>query len=181
MRARTPGSQLRRAGTASRAALDAAAAQFAATVALLTVPVLLLAGLLSSVGSTAADVAPMIAGAVALPLSLLAHELAHAAVAAALLDIEGVAHLRGSGSIRSSTIYRPGLARAESALVAIAGPAAGIALSLPVVLAASTSGSSLLLTAPWMLPFLAHVPALSPRRSDGEQLAEYLRSLVSGR
>lgn len=147
-----------------RATVEAAGPQFVALCAFVTVPALLFFVLLTTLGIASSAAAPVYWAGVLLPVSLLMHELAHAIAAVLLLgSADG---LEGRGTWHSATIVRPARGARADALIALAGPAAGVACAVPVILVAGSP----ILSAIWAAPFLTHLVSLRPAGSDGRQV-----------
>ncbi|HWH26796.1 MAG TPA: hypothetical protein VNT53_09150 [Pseudolysinimonas sp.] len=160
--------------TAIVAALNASAAQFGAATLLVSLPLLAVAYLLSLLHLPLPFIAPLVVCAHMLPLSLLAHEFAHAAVAVTLLPTAERHLVFGAGTVRRSSIYRPATDSTSAALISVAGPTAGLACAVPVMLV----GSDVIGVFPWILPFLVHLASLSPSSADGAHILRYAKGLL---
>lgn len=138
---------------------------------LIAPPMFCLALALSAAALPAEMIAPLPGAAVLLPMSLWAHEAGHALAAACCAEASEPFRLDGEGTWWRSTVWRPYFGDARDAIVCLAGPCAGTAMMLPLALCSPIPFA----VAPWLLPFLAHLAALSPARSDGAGLLLALR------
>ena len=100
---------------------------------------------------------------VMLCLSPLLHECGHVL---ALRAMAPASRWRADGSWMSASISRPALGPRRDALVAVAGPLAGV---LPAVLTVLLPGQAEIRVA-LAAPFAAHLLALLPGAADGEKL-----------
>lgn len=109
-------------------------------------------------------------------VSFFAHEFAHALVHTRLaLACGGATDLLGVGTAREAAIVRFGLGPRRDALVSVAGPGAGLALSLPLL----APSENFLATGALPVIFLVHALSLLPRASDGRQIRNYLKGAGS--
>lgn len=159
-----------RVGSAARATIDAAGPLCIAVCVLVTLPTLLFFLLLTALGLPLRDTAPVYWTGLLLPISLLAHEFGHTLTAVLLL--RSAVGIQGQGTWRSASILRPAHTVRGDALIAVAGPVAGVSCALPVVFVAGSP----VMGAIWAAPFLAHLVSLRPTGSDGRQVLGVLRA-----
>jgi hypothetical protein len=160
---------------AARLAVALAAAGRAALIPTLGVivaaslPLLVVDATLGAIRLPGATVAAVLYLAVALPVSVVVHESAHAIAYALLFDRRaGEFVIAGRVTRGMPELVRAPLASEGSeAVVALAGPLAGAALCLPLAIVTATPWI-------WMTPFFAHLVSLLPRSADGAQVAAAL-------